>query len=176
MSEPRDRLRHLLRVIDDDVEPVVRRYRSHIECAKGCSDCCHQTFRISNLEGAYLREGLAAASPELRADILARAHAYAPDTRAPCPVLSEDGACRLYEHRPRICRKYGIPLWNPQRPERVDTCPKNFVGVHDIDADLIIEPQARWAEAWIEIRERDEAARATATIAAQLTVSVTEDA
>lgn len=164
----RDRLRHLLRVIDTDVEPVVQRYRSHIECAKGCSDCCHQTFRISNLEGAYLREGLAAAEPDVRADILARSETYEADTRTPCPVLSADGACRLYAHRPRICRKYGIPLWNPERPDRVDTCPKNFVGVHDIDANLIVDPQARWAEAWIELRELDDRARVTATIAEQL--------
>ena len=165
----RDRLRHLLRTIDHDVEPVVQRYRANIECAKGCSDCCHQTFRISNLEGAYLREGLAEASVEVRADILERARTYEADTRTPCPVLSTEGACRLYAHRPRICRKYGIPLWNPERPDRVDTCPKNFVGVHDIDAGLIVEPQARWAEAWIEIRDSDDAAKATATIADQLT-------
>ncbi len=162
------RLRHLLRVIDDDVAPVVERYRAHIQCAKGCSDCCHQTFRVSDLEGALLREGLAAAPPEVRDDIVQRAAAYQPQTRTPCPVLSEDGACRLYDHRPRICRKYGIPLWNPQRPERVDTCPKNFVGVSDIDAALIVDPQARWAQTWIEIRDADASARTAETIAAHL--------
>lgn len=164
----RDKLRHHLQVIDAEVAPVVQRYRAHIECAKGCSDCCHQTFRVTALEGAWLREGLAAADPDTRDDILNRARAYAPDQRTPCPVLSDDGACRLYAHRPRICRKYGIPLWNPERPDRVDTCPKNFVGVHDIDAGLIVEPQARWAEAWIELRDADPAARETDTIAAQL--------
>ncbi len=164
----RARLRRLLQVIDDEVEPVVDRYRAHIQCAKGCSDCCHQTFRVSMLEGAYLREGLDAAPAEVRADIQARARAYVPDTRTPCPVLSDEGACRLYDHRPRICRKYGIPLWNPDRPERVDTCPKNFVGVHDIDAELIVDPQARWAEAWIGIREQHADACANDTIAAQV--------
>ena len=164
----RDKLRHHLRVIDQDVAPVVERYRAHIECAEGCSDCCHQTFRVSALEGAWLREGLAAADADTRADILARAARYSPDTKSPCPVLSEAGGCRLYAHRPRVCRKYGIPLWNPERPERVDTCPKNFVGVHDIDAEMIVEPQARWAEAWIELRDVDASARRTDTIAAHL--------
>ena len=168
----RDRLRALLRVIDTDVEPVVERYRSHIECAKGCSDCCHQTFRVSALEGAFLREGLAATDPQTRADILRRAQDYEPDARQPCPVLSDQGACRLYAHRPRICRKYGIPLWNPERPERVDTCPKNFVGIRDIDAGLIVEPQARWAEAWIEVRNAHPDARSTDTIAAHLRADV----
>lgn len=169
-------LRRHLQVIDNDVEPVVERYRAHIECAKGCSDCCQQTFRVSHLEGAYLREGLAALPEAERADILERAEGYAPDERQPCPVLSTGGGCRLYGHRPRICRKYGIPLWNPERPDRVDTCPKNFVGVRDMDAGLIVEPQARWAEAWIDVRDIEDTARTTDTIAAHLLQTVTEDA
>lgn len=144
------------------------RYAEHIACAEGCSDCCHQSFRVSGLEGAYLREGLSLADEATRADILDRAARYQEGTRTPCPVLSEAGACRLYAHRPRICRKYGIPLWNPSRPEQVDTCPKNFRNVADIDADLILDPQARWAEAWIEIREHAESAKQTAPIAAHL--------
>jgi len=172
----RARLRRHLQIIDTDVEPVLDRYREHIECAKGCSDCCQQTFRVSHLEGAYLREGLAAVPDDVRADILNRASAYAPDERQDCPVLSTEGACRMYAHRPRICRKYGIPLWNPQRPDRVDTCPKNFGDVHDIDAALIVDPQARWAEAWIEVRERDETAKTTDTIAAHLLQVLTDDA
>lgn len=172
----RNRLRRHLKVIDADVEPVVQRYRAHIECAKGCSDCCQQTFRVSHLEGAYLREGLATVSDDVREDIMERASAYAPDRRQPCPVLSSDGGCRLYAYRPRICRKYGIPLWNPQRPDRVDTCPKNFGGVHDIDSALIVDPQARWAEAWIEVRDVEETARTTDTIAAHLCQALTDDA
>ncbi len=175
-EDSRARLRRHLQVIDSDVEPVVRRYREHIECAKGCSDCCQQTFRVSHLEGAYLREGLAELSVEVRADIMERAAVYKPDQRQPCPALSAEGACRMYAHRPRICRKYGIPLWNPQRPDRVDTCPKNFGGVHDIDAALIVDPQARWAEAWIDVRNVEETARTTDTIAAHLLRSLSDDA
>ena len=47
MTAPsRARLRQLLKIIDADVAPVIDRYRPHIQCAKGCSDCCHQTFRV----------------------------------------------------------------------------------------------------------------------------------
>lgn len=148
----RDRLRRHLALIDDGVAPVVARYREHIECKPGCSDCCHQSFRISALEGAFLREGLERAPAEVRADILARARDYVPDRRRPCPVLSAEGICRLYDHRPRICRKYGIPLWHPDRPHEVRTCPLNFQGVTDIDATLILDPQAGWAEDWLKLR------------------------
>lgn len=141
-----------LDLIDADVAPVVDRYRAHVQCAAGCSDCCHQTFRISEIEGEFLREGLVNAAPEVRADILARAREYREQVRDPCPVLSEDGRCRLYTHRPRICRKYGIPLWHPDRPHEVKTCALNFRGVTDIDAELILDPQAAWAEDWIRLR------------------------
>lgn len=99
-----------------------------------------------------MRVALGRLPTETQRDVLERARAYEPDTRAPCPVLSEDGRCRLYDARPRICRKYGIPLWHPDRPHEVKTCPLNFQGVHDIDAALILDPQARWAEDWIELR------------------------
>ena len=150
--DARARLRVHLRLLDDDIAPVVQRWAHHIRCEAGCSDCCHQTFRVSELEGAYLREGLRALEPSVAADILARARAYAPDERAPCPVLDEDGRCRLYAHRPRICRKYGIPLWHPDRPHEVTTCPKNFRDAVDVEAEPILEPQARWAEDWIALR------------------------
>lgn len=149
----RKRLEVHLRIIDEGVAPVVRAYADAVQCAPGCSDCCHQTFRVSDVEGAYLREGLAAASPPIRADILARARDYAPDTRTPCPVLSDAGTCRLYPYRPRICRKYGIPLWSADRPHEVRTCHLNFRDHTDIDAELVLEPQARWAQDWIHLRD-----------------------
>ena len=152
-ANARARLRVHLRLIDDGVVPVAKRYAHHIQCAPGCSDCCHQTFRVSEIEGQLLREGLAALPEADREEILARARAYAPDTRVPCPVLDDAGRCRLYAHRPRICRKYGIPLWHPDRPHEVKTCPKNFVGATDVDADLIATPQAEWARDWIRLRD-----------------------
>jgi len=149
----RERLRGHLRLIDDGVAPVVARWREHIRCAPGCGDCCHQSFRVSALEGELLREGLAALAPAVRDDILARAAAWQPERRMPCPVLDEQARCRLYDHRPRICRKYGIPLWHPDRPHEVRTCALNFRGVADIDADAILEPQAEWARDWIRLRD-----------------------
>ncbi len=31
------------------------------------------------------------------------------DDQTPCPLLGEDGACLIYEHRPMICRTHGLP-------------------------------------------------------------------
>ncbi len=151
MSKARQRLRVHLELIDAGVAPVVARYREEIQCRAGCSECCQQSFRVSELEGMLLREGLAGVTDDVRADVLARARAYVPGQA--CPVLSAGGECRLYEHRPRICRKYGIPLWHPDRPHELKTCRLNFRGAVDLAADLIVEPQAGWAEDWISLRE-----------------------
>jgi len=152
-SEQLALLRVHLRVVDDGVAPVVERYREHIQCRAGCGDCCHQTFRVSTLEGMLLRDALATLPIETRDAIIARAKAYRPDTRTPCPALDDDARCQLYDARPRLCRKYGIPLWHPDRPHEVTTCALNFTRVTDIDAQMILEPQAEWARAWIRLRE-----------------------
>lgn len=149
----RERLRRHLRLIDDGVRPVVERHAAQVRCGPGCSDCCHQTFRVSALEGALLREGLAELPPAEQAEIRARAAQWRPDRRDPCPVLDTAGRCGLYEHRPRICRKYGIPLWHPDRPHEVRCCPLNFRDMADIDSGLILDPQANWAADWILLRE-----------------------
>ena len=145
------RLRVHLALIDGGVAPVVDRYRAHIQCRPGCSECCHQQFRVSELEGALLREGLAAAPRDVQMDVRARARVQVAGDA--CPVLSAAGSCRLYAHRPRICRKYGIPLWHPDRPHELKTCRLNFREVEDLEAELIVEPQAAWAEDWIVLRE-----------------------
>lgn len=147
------RLRLHLRIVDGDVAAIVARHREHVQCRRGCSECCHQSFSVSEIEGELLREGLAAAPEAARAEIVARARAYEPGRGEPCPALDAEGACLLYEHRPRICRKYGVPLWHAERPHELRTCRLNFRGVADLEAELIVEPQALWAADWIALRE-----------------------
>ncbi len=68
------RLRVHLRIVDGDVAPVLARYREHIQCRPGCGECCRQSFTVSEIEGALLREGLAAAEARRPAPaIVARA-------------------------------------------------------------------------------------------------------
>lgn len=133
-----------------------RLHGDRIQCRLGCSDCCSQLFQITEIEAAEVSRGVRALPPALRHELEARAHTYTeervrlvssqgepeawgnlppPGTRLPCPAL-RDGACSIYEHRPLICRRFGVPLWNPDRPGRVYACELNFR-----DGEEIVDPQ-----------------------------------
>ncbi len=153
-ATPRAQLRVHLHVIERDVAAFVTRHRQAIRCGPGCGSCCHQTFRISELEGELIREGVAQLPNGVRQSIADRAQAYRPDRRDPCPLLTPDQRCSVYAHRPRICRKYGTPLWHPDRPHEFRTCPLNFCDGEEFsqDAQQWVTTQAEWAMAWIGLR------------------------
>lgn len=83
---------------------------------RGCPDnCCYTRFDHHTLiEVIDLCDGLARLAPSERERLRQAAEAYpsAPaipaGRRHPCPLLV-DGRCRLYAHRPMICRMHGLP-------------------------------------------------------------------
>lgn len=129
-----------------------------IQCRRGCTDCCHHLFQITELEAAFISHGVKFLPDAQRLAVEQRARDYlqdrkkllcqhqAPDAwgslppaglRLACPAL-QDGACQIYENRPLICRKYGMPLYNPQRPERIFACELNFrPGEEIVDPQLV---------------------------------------
>ena len=70
------RYQELLCKVDDRAEEVRQAYREHIHCGKGCTDCCHQPFDISWLEGFYLWIGLNDLDADTRRRVRERAAAY----------------------------------------------------------------------------------------------------
>lgn len=115
-------MRKKLLAIYDDVD---RRARSTSDardwwpCRRGCDTCCHRLAEIPRMvraEWEWLRDGLDALAPDVRAEVDARIAALAlaeREKRLPrhivCPMLDEaEGACRVYEHRPGACRTYGF--------------------------------------------------------------------
>jgi len=132
-----DDYKGLLSKVDAWYRSVKEKHPDRVPCAKGCRDCCIGLFDVSLADRDLLREGLAAADPEVRKDIEARAAALtarlrelAPDLGdtldgwsteeiddlcdeagdVECPVLGREGECRLYAHRPLTCRMSGVPV------------------------------------------------------------------
>jgi Fe-S-cluster containining protein len=108
-----------------------------IPCHAGCSACCHGPFDISVADALLVRDGVRSLAPSDRAEIRHQAWAQigrmreaepglAPPwdvailgerrfdalsealAREPCPALDAAGRCRIYEHRPMICRLMGL--------------------------------------------------------------------
>jgi Fe-S-cluster containining protein len=159
---------------DAEFSRNVALHGDRIHCRRGCSYCCYQIFQITEPEAAVISRAVRLMPPEDRDDLQARARAYLPrreallrehglieawghlppeGTRLACPALSDDGACRIYEHRPLICRKYGIPLYNPQKPGRVFACELNFQPGDEIDDPRLVQIHTGFYQDWKQTQE-----------------------
>jgi Fe-S-cluster containining protein len=112
---------------------VLREQPQNLRCGRGCSLCCHGLFEIGPGDIPLLAEGLAIAHPSRRKAVIRRAVEIVATSRHPdlrecsaaekaaffertsttaCPNLNAQGECVLYEHRPLVCRTFGVPLRN----------------------------------------------------------------
>jgi Fe-S-cluster containining protein len=150
-------------------------FKDRINCRRGCSMCCSQMFSISTIEAAYISRAVKAMPEAERKRLRAAAIEYArrakamtaqdqssdeepsitprPGLRLPCPALHED-ACSIYEARPIICRKWGLPVFNPNKPLELQACELNFRPGEEIEVDGIVEPQAKLLEQWVDLKDR----------------------
>jgi Fe-S-cluster containining protein len=123
-----------------------------IPCRSGCSACCHGPFDITVADTELLQEGVAALSPADRAEVVAQAGAlltamtmgepeWVPPYAVadlgeerfdamierfadqPCPLLDEAGRCRIYQHRPLVCRLIGLSMITPTERLIENACP-----------------------------------------------------
>jgi len=150
----------------------LKRYGDRIGCGKGCTDCCHHIFQITEIEAAYVSLGLKTLPEAVRKRLVERARAHLPERqkrmsahgrieawgtlpephmRLACPAL-ENGACAIYDHRPLVCRKFGIPIFNPDNPDRIYACELNFKPGEEIVDDELIPIQTDIYERWIGLQ------------------------
>src|ERR1051325_4352635 len=121
---------------------VMESQPQHLQCGRGCSLCCYGLFEIGSGDVPVIAEGLEQMHPMRRKKIIRRAlELSAPNLRelaaeekeafferaqsTPCPLLDESGACTMYEHRPLVCRTFGLPL-REGRKYIGDICELNF--------------------------------------------------
>jgi Fe-S-cluster containining protein len=135
-----------------------RLHGARIQCRAGCSSCCGQLFRITEPEavriGRFVAQLDAATREQMRASareyLRRRAEFLGAETwdsplpqgaHLPCPALGAQGECRIYEARPVICRKFGVPIYNPEKPQNVMACELNFRPGEPIEDDELVERQ-----------------------------------
>ena len=123
----------------------------HLQCGRGCSLCCYGLFEIGSGDIPVLAEGLAELHPMRRQMIVRKAVDIVASSKHPnlrecspiekdaffdrtastaCPNLNEAGECMIYEHRPLVCRTFGLPLRD--RDKYIgDVCELNFKEADD---------------------------------------------
>lgn len=127
-------------------QSVANAQPTNLQCGKGCSLCCYGIFEIGSGDVPLIADGLENLHPARRKMIVRRASEIVessrhPDLRQcspgekeaffertasiPCPNLSERGECLMYEHRPLVCRTFGLPLRNAESYIG-DICELNF--------------------------------------------------
>lgn len=128
-----DPLARLHRAIDAATAPLVARHADRLRCDRGCTACCVDDLTVFEVEAERIRRHAS--------DVLAAA----PHAPGACAFLDEAGACRIYAHRPYVCRTQGLPLrWHEEREGELveirDICPLNEAG----EPLAELEPAACW--------------------------------
>jgi uncharacterized protein len=114
-------------IVDELVAPIVAAHGPRLRCRSGCHDCCSDGLSVFAIEAAVIERHYG----ELLVD-------GTPAPEGGCAFLDETGACRVYEHRPYVCRTQGLPLrWledDDEGPVEVrDVCPLNVEGGPALD-------------------------------------------
>ena len=152
------RLAELTRKVDEFFARVADRHGSDMQCATGCSDCCHVRLTITAVEAAAIRAHVAAWPSERRRTLAPAGVPGEPEIagsdktgRGPggdpnaapsgerCAALDAAGRCTIYEARPLVCRSHGVPirLRHGSLPV-VQACHRNFTRTTP-DPDCILD-------------------------------------
>ena len=122
IRSPEQLLAELHRLVDEAAGRVAAANPGRLRCRSGCPDCCVDGLTVFEVEAGRIRKH--------RADVLAGE----PHAEGACALLDEAGGCRVYEHRPYVCRTQGLPLrWFEEiepgeMAELRDICPLNEPG------------------------------------------------
>lgn len=108
------------RDVNEALKPLNWQHESQLQCKEGCSDCCQDEITVFEVEAVVITEHYS--------DLL---ESGSPHAKGKCAFLGSQGECRIYEHRPYVCRSQGLPLrWidedeSGELAEYRDICPLN---------------------------------------------------
>src|SRR5213075_3084054 len=156
--------KRILEHADEFFGEVARTQPQQLQCGRGCSFCCYGLFEIGSADVAVIAEGLAQLHPMRRKKIIRRAteileaagprdgrQAFLDKTDdVACPNLDEKGLCMMYEHRPIVCRTFGLPIRDGAKYIG-DICELNFTEATQAEKDA-----AAWNLQWEDVVGPDE--------------------
>jgi len=158
MNDILDRYESLLGEVDGWFETCLTRHAGLIACHQGCSACCRGLFDITLLDALCLKRGFDRLPATVQQAVQLKAVAplvelsrhwpeftrpwtlnHIPEEHwdvmmpeedeTPCPLLSAEGACLVYDQRPMTCRLNGIPLIDTSGEAMFEEwCSLNFEG------------------------------------------------
>lgn len=70
----------------------------------------------------------------------------------PCPALGTEGECTIYEARPVICRRFGMPIYDYKNPANVHACELNFKDGDEITDEFLVPNQTAIGKKWDELK------------------------
>ncbi len=161
-----DNYRDILERADRHFATVMQAQPQNLQCGAGCSLCCYGLFEIGSGDVPVIAEGLESLHPMRRKKIIRRALEIVSASAHPnlrecspeekeaffertqsvaCPNLDETGRCMMYEHRPLVCRTFGLPL-REGRKYVGDICELNFQ-----DARRADRMKAAWDLEWEDV-------------------------
>jgi hypothetical protein len=98
-------LAQLQGAVDAMVAPLAALHEGRSQCRRGCSGCCVDGLTVFALEAARIAQH--------HGELL---EAGVPHPEGACAFLDAEGGCRVYAHRPYVCRTQGLPLrWAEER-------------------------------------------------------------
>ena len=156
------------------------RFGDRMRCGLGCTDCCHHLFDVDTLEAQRIAAYVAGLpNPEqeklwARARLYQQQHSKLEGRRLACAALTPEGACAIYPARPLVCRKFGMPIYDPRQPGRLKACELNFLPGEEIDSEGIVERQTEIHQHWEALKARHSDGRRW-TVAASLLTACDED-
>ena len=155
--------KQILSRADEFFDSVMKSQAENMQCGRGCSLCCYGLFEIGAADVAVIADGLSQLNSARRDMIIRRAIDIVASSRhpnlrecspieketffdrtasTPCPNLDDSGLCMIYEHRPLVCRTFGLPLRDGKRYIG-DVCELNFE-----DAPREQKEAAAWDLQW----------------------------
>jgi Fe-S-cluster containining protein len=126
-------------------------YGDKIQCRKGCSKCCSQIFRITKLDGWMITEHVKSLPEARRNELKQKAEEY--QQGMACPALGLEGECTIYEARPVICRRFGMPIYDYKNPVNIHACELNFKDGDEITDNELIPNQTEIGTEWDKLKE-----------------------